>query len=89
MMDLNKALWQQAQKYYRDWNEAKFREHVQSAKKSPAEKWADYQQLYAFGRKLKPEPSLWEQKTASQEWDAYYLNIRRFEEWRKDHGSKT
>jgi hypothetical protein len=88
-MDLNRALWQQAQKHYRDWNDAKFAEQVRSAKKNPADKWADYKQLYAFGRKLKPEPSLWEQIKTAQEWEAYYLNIRRFEEWRKVHGSKT
>ncbi|MDZ7260956.1 MAG: hypothetical protein ONB05_02395 [candidate division KSB1 bacterium] len=89
-MSLDKTVLREALAHYRAWNEAKFVEAVLTAgQKTPAEKWQEYQDLFAFGRLLKPEPSLWEQKWRAEEWATYYERIRRFEEWRRQRGTTT
>jgi hypothetical protein len=88
-MSLNKQVWQQALKHYREWNDSKFVHHVRSSKRAQAEKWQEYKDLYAFGRLLKPEPSEWEQQVIAREWEDYLNSIQRFEEWRRAHGTKT
>jgi hypothetical protein len=89
-MSLNKTIWREAVAYYRSWNEAKFVEQVLTAgQKTLAEKWREYQDLFAFGRRIKPEPSLWEQKQVADAWATYYARIQRFEQWRQRRGRTT
>lgn len=84
-MALDKNIWREAIARYRAWNEAEFVEQVLTAgQKSPIERWREYQALVSLCWKLKPELSLWEQRRAVEEWEAYYDAMRRFEEWR--HG---
>jgi hypothetical protein len=86
-MALNKVIWQQALAHYRAWNEAEFIDQVRDAgKKTPEEKWREYQALFAFGRRLRPEPSPAAQRQTAREWEYFYEQIRRFEARRKTHG---
>lgn len=72
---------------YRAWNEDKFlRQVLQDRQKTPAEKWREYQDMYDFVARIKPEPSVWEQESAMEEWATYFERIRRFEEWRRRRG---
>jgi hypothetical protein len=83
-MSLDKAIWREAIAHYRAWNEAKFIEQLLTAgQKTPAEKWREYQDLFAFGRQIKPEPSLWEQKQTAGAWATYYARIQQLERWRQ------
>ena len=87
MMSLDKNLWREAIAHYQAWNDAVFADQVlHPSQKTPAEKWRIYQDLYAFGRKIKPQPSLWEQEQTAKTWAAYYESIQQFEQWRKEHG---
>lgn len=89
-MSLDKNIWREAIAQYRAWNEAKFVEQVLSAgQKSPAERWREYQALMPLCWKLKPKQSPWEQQRITEEWEAYYASMRRFEEWRREHGKGT
>ena len=88
-MSLNKQIWQQAIKHYREWNESKIVHYTRSFKKPPDEKWQEYKELYAFGRLLKPEPSGWEQQAKARELEYYIQSILRFEKWQRTHGTKT
>ena len=86
-MTLDKKTWQQAMRHYQEWNEAKLLEEIRAAgQTTPADKWKQYLQLYALGRSIKAEPSIWEQQQIAEEWEEYYRSIRTFEEWRKRHG---
>jgi hypothetical protein len=89
-MSLDRTLWREAMAQYRAWNEAKFVEQVLTAgQKTPAQKWREYQDLFAFGRRIKPEPSLWEQKQVADAWARYYERIQRLERWRRGRGRTT
>ena len=89
-MSLNKTIWQEALTQYKAWNEAKFVHKVLTAgQKSPAEKWQEFLDMFSFGRKIKPQPSLWEQKRKAEELATYYKRIQQFEEWRKKRGSTS
>ncbi len=89
-MCLDKNIWHEGIAQYRAWNEAKFVERVLTAgQKSPIERWREYQALASLCWKLKPEPSLWEQRRAVEEWEAYYEAMRRFEGWRRGRGKGT
>jgi hypothetical protein len=73
--------------HYRAWNEAEFVDRVRNAgKKTPAEKWREYQDLFAFARSIKPELSPGAQVLAAQEWVDYYEKLKRFEARRGSHG---
>lgn len=89
-MSLDKTIWREAIAQYRAWNEAKFVEQVLTAgQKTPAQKWREYQDLFAFGRWIKPEPSLWEQKQIANAWARYYECLWQFEQWRQQRGRTT
>lgn len=86
-MILDRTIWREAMAHYRAWNEAKFVEQVLTAgQKTPAERWREYHDLFAFGRRIKSEPSLWEQKQVADAWTTYYERIQRFEQWRQQRG---
>ncbi len=86
-MTLDKAIWQEALAYYRAWNEAEFLDRVRNAgKKTDAEKWREYKDLFAFGQRFRPTPSARALAKSAQEWAAYYEKIQLFEAQRKRHG---
>jgi len=89
-MSLDETIWQEAIAQYRAWNDDVLASQVlQTPKKTPAEKWRAYQDLYAFARKIRPQPSLWEQEQTAQAWATYYERIQRFERWRQERGGTT
>ena len=89
-MGLDKKIWQEAIVHYEAWNEAKLRQDALNAgKKTPQQKWEEYKGLFAFARRIKPEPSEREHRKHVEEWDGYHESIVRFEEWRKRGGRKA
>lgn len=86
-MTLDKAAVREAMAHYRAWNEAEFIDQVRNAgKKTPEEKWREYQALFAFGRRIKAEASPAAQRQKTREWEGYHERIHRFEAWKKSHG---
>ena len=86
----DKALWREALAHYRAWNEAKFADRVRRAgEQTLAEKWCAYLDLMTFCWRVNPEPSEWEQRGISEEWETYYAKMRRFEERRRRRGTAT
>lgn len=82
----NPKLLREALAQYRAWNEAEFVEQVRNAgKKTPAEKWQEYQE--AFARLPKPSPE--EQRRKMEEIKAYYASMRRFEAERAKRQKQT
>ncbi len=86
-MRLDKTVWQNALKHYKAWNEAKFVHEVLTAgQKSPEERWHIFLDMVSFGSKIKPEPSLWQQKRKAEELATYIKRIKRFEAWKEKRG---
>lgn len=86
----DKALWHEALAHYRAWNEAEFIDRVQrGGERTPAEKWRIFLDLMAFGRRINPQGSEWEQRQTIEEWEAYYAKMRRFEERRRGRETAT
>ncbi len=86
-MALDKAVLKEALAQYRAWNEAEFVDQVRNAgRKTPEEKWREYQALFAFGRRIKTEVSPAAQRQAAREWECYFERVRRFEAWRRSRG---
>ena len=86
----DKALWREALAHYRTWNEAKFADRVRRAdEQTLAEKWRAYLDLMTFCWRVNPEPSEWEQRGISEEWETYYARMQRFEERRRRRGTAT
>ncbi len=83
-MGLDKKIWQEAIVHYEAWNEAKLRQEILNAgKKTRQQKWEEYEELFAFSRRIKPVASEREQQKHVEEWDGYHQSILRFEEWRR------
>ena len=86
-MTLDKKIWQKAIAQYKAWNDAVFMSQVlERRQKTPAEKWRAFLDLYEFGRRIKPQPGLWDQEQTVRDWERYYSSIHRFEEWRRKRG---
>ena len=82
-MPIDKALWREALAHYRAWNEDVFRDRVlRAGEQTPDEKWQAYQELMSFGLKIRPAPSIRQQRRTMGDWETYYARIRKFEEWR-------
>ena len=83
-MTLDKALWREVLAHYRAWNEDVFRDRVlRAGEQTPAEKWRVYLELMSFGLKIRPTPSVWQQRRTMADWETYYARIKKFEEWRR------
>lgn len=86
-MNLDKTIWREALAHYRAWNECEFVEQVLSAgQKTPGQKWREYRNLYVFGRRIKADPSEWEENQTAEVWAEYYERIMNFERWRRLRG---
>ena len=83
-MTIDKALLREALAHYRVWNEDVFMDRVlRAGEQTPAEKWRAYQELMSFGLKIRPSPSIWQQRRTMEDWETCYGRIRRFEERRR------
>jgi len=86
-MALDKKAVRETIAQYQAWNEEVFASQVlEAGKKTPAEKWQEYQDLYDFAMQIKSGTSWWEQALTMEEWATYYDQIRRFEAWRQQRG---
>ena len=90
MMKLDKELYRQAYEWYRQWNEVELLERARTAGKlSPQDAWRQYAELWAFCRRLSPQPSELQRRRRLAEWDEYYSRVQRLEAWRQGRRSKT
>ena len=86
---IDKKLYQQAYKFYRQWNEAEFVDRIKNAGKlSPAETFQQYVSLVEFCWKLCPQQSESQRKQKLLSIERYYDRIKNFEEWRQLNGKK-
>ena len=88
-MALNKEIIQEAQAHYRAWNEAKFADRARrgwAGQKNLAQKWHEYLDLMEFGRQIRPQPSLSQQRRKWANLAQYYQRIQQFEAWRQERG---
>ncbi len=89
-MRLDKRVWQEAIANYKKWNDDVLACQVLGTdRKTPAEKWNIFLDLYAVGCRIKPQPSQWEQMQTAREWETYYARIQEFEKRRGPHGQAT
>jgi hypothetical protein len=87
-MKLDKALYRQAQEWYRQWNEAELHERVRSAgTHSPLECWEQYVDLWEFGWQTKITPGLWQEHEKINSINQYYSRIKKMEAWRSSIGA--
>jgi len=86
-MALDRVVLKETLAHYRAWNEAEFVDQVRNAgKKTPDEKWREYQALFAFGLMIKPDSSPAMQRQSAREWQVYLDRIQCFEARRQSHG---
>jgi hypothetical protein len=87
---LDKELYRYAREQYRAWNLAEQRDRYLTAhERTPEKNWQYYQSCWAFALKLSPKASEWQEKQDVADWERYYERLRRFEEWRIEHGKTT
>jgi hypothetical protein len=89
MMDLDKDLYRQGYKSFREYNEAELRERIRNSDQRPPEQaWRQFVALWEFGRqmKLKQSPKQREQKLAALA--RYYDRVQKLEAWRAAGGRK-
>ncbi len=78
------ALYRDALKQYKQWNEAELIEQLRNAGKTPPEKkLRQYFELVEFCRRLNPQQSEWQRADKLAALDRYYEAVRKLEEWRK------
>jgi len=72
-MTIDKALLREALAHYHAWNKDVFMDRVlRAGEQTPAEKWQAYQELMSFGLKIRPTPSIWQQRRTMEDWETYY-----------------
>jgi hypothetical protein len=87
-MKLDKALYRQAQEWYRQWNEAELYERAHSSRKrSPKENWEQYVDLWEFGREMKLSPGSWQELEKISSINQYYSRVQKMETWRRSVGT--
>lgn len=83
---IDATLYREAQKQYKQWNEAELIEQVRNAGKTPPEKkLRQYFELVEFCRGLNPRQSEWQRAEKLAALDRYYDAVYKLEEWRKQH----
>jgi transcriptional regulator with AAA-type ATPase domain len=84
---MDEKILHEALAQYRAWNEAEFVDQVLNAgAKTPEQKWREYRALFAFGRRLRPQPSQAAEEQEAREWEEYYRRVERFEARRRTRG---
>lgn len=89
-MTLDKTLYQQAYRSYRQWNEAEADARARDAGQlTPAEAWRRYVALVEFCWRLSPEPSQHQREEKLAALDRYYAAVQRLEERRRARGTSA
>jgi hypothetical protein len=89
-MPIDKALYRQAQEWYRQWNAAEQKARWDEAGNlSSQEAWKQYVDLWEFAMKLAPDLSEWQHRRTLAAWDEYYARIQKLETWRQTHGKRA
>jgi len=89
-MTLDKMLYQQAYRSYRQWNEAEANARARDARMlTPDEAWRRYVALVEFCWRLSPEPSQHQREEKLAALDRYYAAVQRLEERRRAHGTSA
>ncbi len=88
-MPIDKALYRQAQEWYRQWNEAERKARWEEAGKlTPQEAWQQYVDLWEFGWRTNVQPSQHQIKVKIEALERYYERVVKLEAWRRDRGIK-
>ena len=89
-MVLDKVLYQQAYRSFRQWNEAEAAGRARDAGQlTPAEAWRRYVALVEFCWRLSPQPSQHQREEKLAALDRYYAAVRRLEERRQQCGTSA
>ena len=87
-MTLDKMLYQQAYRSYRQWNEAEAAGRARDAATlTSAEAWRRYVALVEFCWRLSPQPSQHQRDEKLAALDRYYAAVQRLEEQRRARGT--
>lgn len=87
---IDKKLYRQAYKQYKQWNEIKFAERIRNtAKLSSAERWEQYVDLVELLWELSPDQTPRQRQQKMAELEYYYSQMQRFEERRRKDGKTT
>lgn len=87
---LDKALYRRVYGSFKQWNEAKMLDHVESARRlTSSELWRRYASLWNLCMKIAPPQTPEQEKLRWAELDRYYANIRKLEAWRREHGRSS
>lgn len=86
-MSIDKALYRQAQEWYRQWNVAERKARWEEAGKvSPQEAWEQYVDLWEFGWQTNARPSQYQIQQKVESLERYYERVAKLEAWRHRHG---
>jgi hypothetical protein len=86
-MRLDKELYRQAYRQYREWNEAELIDRARNAGKlAPEAAWQQYLALFDFARESCPPPSEWQRKRHLDDLVHYYERVQKLESWRRTYG---
>ncbi len=88
-MTIDKALYRQAQEWYRQWNDAERKARWEAAGKlTPQEAWEQYVDLWEFGWRTNVQPSQHQIVQKVEALERYYDRVVKLEAWRSSRGSK-
>jgi hypothetical protein len=89
-MTLDKMLYQQAYRSYRQWNEAEANARARDARVLTAdEAWRRYVALVEFCWRLSPQSSQHQRDEKLAAFDRYYAAVQRLEERRRASGTSA
>jgi len=89
-MTLDKALYQQAYRSYRQWNEAEAASRARDAAMlTSVEAWRRYAALVEFCWRLSPQPSQHQREEKLAALDRYYAAVKRLEKRRRASGTSA
>ena len=88
-MTIDKALYRQAQEWYRQWNEAERKARWDEAGKlSPQEAWGQYVDLWEFGWRTNVQPNQYQIRQKIEALERYYDRVAKLEAWRRSRGGE-
>lgn len=86
-MKLDKELYRQAQKWYRQINDAELTERIlRSGQMSPQESFKVYTELWSLALELSTSDGEKLRDLRFDEMSIYYDRMKKFEAWRRVHG---